>query len=600
MSGGGEPVSAVRPDVSLPPQSALATVRRLILFLLLFALVLIGASGLSGLLDRLFSSGSTLAERDVGGLARSLAFALVGGTLAAILWLAMWRRLSDNGERGSLAWGLYIAGVYAVALATFVTALLGLVSSAIGGDVPQWHTAAAMGLVWALVWGWHRRAWLHPAKGPSRLAGVPTVFGWVFGLLVGAGGCVTALGNLFDAVLQGLAGVPSAGEPWWVSLLQPLVWAAGGAAVWWWHWVRGRGLRLRTGLANVAVAVAGILGGCILALAGTVATLFVLLRLSFDRSGTLAQLLDPLGPAVAAAAVGSVLWRYHAALAGQHQDGLGQASRLLPAGASLVAAASGIGVVVNAALGLAETTLAGTGTRTLLLGGLSALAVGGPVWWQVWDPLHRRSVLLTGPEQPESESPKRAREGPPGLRHPQRGQRIYLVVVFGISAVVALIALLVIGYQVFEHLLDASGRESLLGRVRAPLGWLVATGLVAAYHYSVWRREQAAARAESVPPPGEPAPKGGIGHVVLVTGSDPGPLCRAISDASGATVTVWERTDADAAAFSGKEPESSELARALQDLSCERVLVIAGRDGRFEIIPLAGDAASRDGLALDW
>lgn len=554
--------------------------RRLILFLLLFALVLIGASGLSGVLDRLFSSGSIVAERDVGGLARSLAFALVGGTLATVLWWVVWRRLRESGERNSLAWGLYIAGVYAVALVTSVTALLGLVSSVVGGDPPLWHASAAVGLVWAAVWAWHRQAWLHPGKGPGRLAGVPAVFGWVFGLIVGTGGALTALGNLFDVVLHGVTGAQSTGEPWWVPVAQPLVWAAGGAMVWWWHWGRGRELHQGTRLASVAVAIAGVLGGCILALAGIVTTLFVLLRLAFDRSDTLAQLLDPLGPAVAAAAVGSVLWRYHAAFAGQGSDALRQASRLLPAGASLVAAAAGIGVMVNAALGLAETTLAGTGTRTLLLGGLSALAVGGPVWWQVWDPVHRRSFA-------------------PGGSRPHRGERIYLVVVFGVSAVVALIALLVIGYQVFEHLLDASGRGSLLGRVRAPLGWLVGTGLAAGYHYSIWRRDYALPRPEAVQRPAEPVPEGGVGHVVLVTGSDPIPLSHAIRGAIGATVTVWERTDAGVAAESGKEPASSELVRALQDLRSERVLIVVGWDGRFEVIPVAGDDTLADRLALD-
>lgn len=263
MSGGsdrvsraGEPLRTVRPDLASPPPSALTTVRRLILFLLLFALVLIGASGLSGLLGRLFSSASSLAERDVGGLARSLAFALVGGTLAAILGWAVWRRLRESGERNSLAWGLYIAGVYAVALVTSVIALLGLVSSVIGGASPQWHAVAAVGLVWTAVWAWHRRAWLHPDKGPGRLAELPTVFGSVFGLIVGTGGALTALGSLFDVVLLEFTGARSVGEPWWVSVAQPLVWTAGGATVWWWHWGHGRGLRLGTGLAKVAVAIA--------------------------------------------------------------------------------------------------------------------------------------------------------------------------------------------------------------------------------------------------------------------------------------------------------------------------------------------------------
>ena len=51
-------MSTVRPETAPPPHAALTTVRRLILFLLLFALVLIGTSGLSGLLGRLFSSGT--------------------------------------------------------------------------------------------------------------------------------------------------------------------------------------------------------------------------------------------------------------------------------------------------------------------------------------------------------------------------------------------------------------------------------------------------------------------------------------------------------------------------------------------------------------
>jgi hypothetical protein len=179
------------------------------------------------------------------------------------------------------------------------------------------------------------------------------------------------------------------------------------------------------------------------------------------------------------------------------------------------------------------------------------------------------------------------------------------VVVFGISAVVALIALLVIGYLAFEYLLDASGRGSLLGRVRAPLGLLTATGLVAAYHYGVWRRERAVTPpTEPVPPPGEPpagpVPRGGIGHVILVTASDPVPLSRAIHDASGAEVTVWERADGGAAAAgSGTEPDPSHLAEALNGISCTRALVVVGRDGRIDVIPLADGAASGDGKTFD-
>ena len=62
---------------------------------------------------------------------------------------------------------------------------------------------------------------------------------------------------------------------------------------------------------------------------------------------------------------------------------------------------------------------------------------------------------------------------------------MYLIAVFGISAVVALIALLFVGYRLFEFGLDPTTGESLIDRVRAPLGVLIATALVFGYHFAV-------------------------------------------------------------------------------------------------------------------
>ncbi|WP_104141204.1 DUF5671 domain-containing protein [Arthrobacter sp. ZGTC131] len=576
-------MSPVRPAAVQQTHSALPTVRRLVVFLLLFALVLVGASGLAGLLDRLLAAGAALAANDVGGLARSLAFAVVGGSLAAILWWIVWRRLGEEAERASLGWGLYVAGIYGVALITSAAALLGMGAQLVAGGSAQWRPSLAIGIVWAGVWAWHRWMWLHPGKGPRRLNGVPTVVGSVFGLILGTGGTITALGGLLDAALQVLAVAPSLGRPWWVSVVQSLVWAAGGCLVWWWHWIPGGGRFLSSGLANVAVAVFGVLGGCILALSGTVTALFVLLRLVFDRDPA-SRLLDPLGPALAAAAIGSLLWTYHAALADGRSGQMRQAVRLLASGAALVAAASGIGVIVNAALGLAETTLAGTDTRTLLLGGISALAIGGPVWWRVWNPTGHPDGA--GPDRAGADSAgaeDRPESGAPPSGKGAGGRRIYLVAIFGLSAVVALVTLLVIGYQAFEYLLDGANRGSLAGRVRAPLGLLVATGLVAGYHYGAWRRERAAL------PPGAPPPRRTIGHVILVTGSDPAPLSRVISDAGGARITVWKRADGGLTG-SGRpnQPDLGLLAQALEGVSGERVLVVIGPDARIDVVPLAG------------
>jgi hypothetical protein len=605
-------VSIARPGTRGSSSPAVPTVRRLVVFVLLFVLVLIGASGVAGLLERLLVSGTALAGNDVGSLARSLAFGLVGGSIAAVLWWLVWRRQGEEAERSSVAWGLYVSGVYIVALITSVTAVLGAVSQLIGllaraasgaaGAVAEgleWRSSLATGVVWAAVWAWHRWMWQHGGKGPRRLDTVPALAGSVFGLLIGAGGAVTALGSLLDAALRGLAGAHDMGSPWWVSALQSLIWAGGGFLVWWWHWVFGEARHLSSPLADVAAAVFGVLGGCITAMAGAITAVFVLLRLVLDRSEDMIRLVDPLGPALAAAAVGCLVWRYHSVLTATRSEQMRETGLLLASGVAVVAGASGVGVVVNAALGFAETTLAGTGTRTLLLGGISALAVGGAVWWRAWQPAERR-----GSASAENAEGANGADGLPSRA--AAGRRIYLVAIFAISAVVALIALLVVGYQAFEYLLDPARSGNLVGRIRVPLGLLTATALVAAYHYSVWRRERAPLAADAGPSheTGPVRNEGRtIGQVVLVTGSDPVPLSRAIRQATGADVTVWLRSgptagphpasDGGAAAVSaGRAPDPAQLMAALEGMRAERVLVVVGPDARIDVIPVREHTAS--------
>ena len=501
------------------------TVRRLITYLLLFALVVIAAVGLSGLLGRLLVADTVLATADVAGLARSLAFALIGGPLAALLWWVVWRRLDDETERASIGWGLY------------VTARLRALPGA-GDEQPAQHGGHAdRRPVAAVAAVPGRPGWCGPpsgsgtggcggipASGRVDIADAPTVLSSYIGLVIGVSGAVSALSILLDAALRGALAAAMVGKPWWVSALQSLVWAVGGGLVWWWHWKHDGGRRLRGDLASVGLIAVGVLGAGVLTLGGAGVTVFVLLRLAFDRTEPMNQLLEPLAPAIAAAAIGSLVWVYHRGLARESSEAIRQGSRLVTSGVALVAAASGIGVIVNAALAMAATPLAGSGARTLLLGGISSLLVGGLVWWLTWKPLERSSAATPGPAG--------------GSGNWQNARRIYLIVVFGLSAVVAVITLLVIGYRMFEYFLGDISGGSVVDRIRAPLGLLVATGLVAGYHFAVWRHERAVLAAA------QPARKRTIGHVVLVTGTDAAPLHRAIEDATGAGVTVWRRADA--------------------------------------------------------
>lgn len=551
-----------------PAGSASRTLRRLILYVLLFALVVIAAAGLSGLLERLFSTGALLASTDVAGVARSLAFTLIGGPLAALLWWFVWKRLDDGAERNSVGWGLYVSAVYVVSLITSATAFLGLAASFIGQTEPSWQAPLANGLVWAGILAWHRWMWRHPVKRPLTLGEVPAVIGSVFGLVMGAVAAIIALGSLLDVAIRGYISLTPAGDTWWHGVLRALVWAAGGCLLWWWHWHKGAGGKLRSALVDVALVGVGIFAAGITSLGGAAVVIFVLLRLAFDRGDPLDELLAPLGPAIAAAAIGALVWRYHRVSGAGRPPATRRASRLVTSGVALAAAASGVGVIINASLAMTVEPLAGGGSRTLLLGGLSTLLVGGPVWWRAWRP---------------TAQPYTADTIPPG-------RRVYLIVFFGISAVVALIALLIIGYRLFEFMLAEVTGGSLLERIRAQLGLLVAAGLVAAYHFSLWRREHRLMAAAA------PETARTIGHVTLVTASDSARLARAITAATGATVAVWKRaagTTPQAGAAPTPEPALEErVAAALKDVTAEHVLLVLdradGQETRIDVMPLEG------------
>src|SRR5690554_848433 len=154
---------------------AVQTVRRVITYTLLFVLVILASIGLSGLLTRLFDLGNDVISDDSSGLAEALAFTLIAGPLAAVLWWLVWRGLSGERDRASVAWALYLALAGTVALIVAASSLLSAVSSLVGG---RWLTGEfATGLVWAAVWLWHRWMQFHRGKRPSRLVGVTSVIG---------------------------------------------------------------------------------------------------------------------------------------------------------------------------------------------------------------------------------------------------------------------------------------------------------------------------------------------------------------------------------------------------------------------------------------
>lgn len=563
------PRQTAAPGVSGAP-GAQGTVRRVIVFLLLFVLVCLTASGLAGLLGRLFEVRPEF-DIGIGGLALSLAFTLVGGPLAAVLWWFAWRRL-DGPDRGSVAWGLYLTAISFTALVVFTSALLGMFADLIAG---RWDpTALGTAIAWLAVWGAHR--WMRLRRRPVRLRTAPGVLGAAYGLIVGVVGVVRALASLFDEAIA--PAQAHLGGGWWVFALQSLVWGVGGALIWWWHWYRDGVRSLRGGFADVALVVVGVLGAAATTLGGVIAVLYVGLRALFDPSEPWREIVEPLGLGVAAAAVAAAVWLYHRRIALARTETTAGAIGLVEAGLGLIAAASGIGVVINALLAALTEPLAGSDARALLLGGIAALVAGAPLWWIAWRPPAGRVDAAWS------------------------SRRVYLIAVFGVSAVVAIVALLVVGYRLFSFALEGDG-GNLVEQIRAPFGLLVATALIAGYHFAIWRRDRVDAEDESSVPR--------IRQVILVAPPGANELARTIGAVTGAAVTRWVRADAagDAggvragvvsdvdAAGSGRADaggvgaaggvDAAALTDTLAGLTARRVLVLAAPDGRVEVVPLA-------------
>jgi hypothetical protein len=172
------------------------------------------------------------------------------------------------------------------------------------------------------------------------------------------------------------------------------------------------------------------------------------------------------------------------------------------------------------------------------------------------------------------------------------------VAFFGVSAVVALITLLVTGYRVFQYLLGDVSGGSLLDRIRAPLGLLVAAGLVAGYHFALWRHDRTLLAAAA------PARRRVIDQVTLVSGYIPGTvdvraLARGIAAVpGGAKVAAWLRADDGGTRLSpssvpapgspAAQPDDiiRQVAAALDDVAAPHVLVIVG-PGSLDVVPLA-------------
>lgn len=535
--------------------SGAGSVRRLVVYAFAYGLLVVAAVGVARVLGLLIPA-DDIVRNDSADIAQALAFTIVGVPGFYVLWRYLAKKLDDPAERRSVGWGLFILATTTTFLIGGLVGLTTGISWLIGAESPA-PASLAFGIVWTGVWWW---AWTQAngARRPEVIENGSTIVGSGVGLVATATASAVTLGWLlseaYDAVFSVSIG-PMSND----TFARAMVWTMLGALIWWWHWWQ-HGLRApSSGGRSAYVLVLGVLGGAVAALGALAGGIFLVLQWLFGDPDTTSAALhfNDLPSVLSTLGVAWLVWAYHRSVVTAEGPNamdtpIGSIYRYLLAGVGLVAAATGLGILVNAILSTTVTIAGGDSSVDILLGGLTGLIVGVPVWWKTWIPI--QAAVVAEPEL---------------IRRPAR--RIYLTILAGVGGLVTVISLIVLTYQLFEAVLDGDPASAVIDQIRTPLGWIVATAVVAGYHFAVWRRDRAALPEEEVEAEV-------LRQIILVAGGEV-PV-KELRDATHAVVTVWSPAgESDGAAG------ADELLAAIRSVQAERVLVISDADG-VKAIPL--------------
>lgn len=529
------------------------SLRRFFQYLLLFGLLVIAATGTSGLIGRLFSRNTVIVASN-SELARNLSFAVVGIPLFAVV--AMWSRRrfnEDPTEELSLGFRFYMTAAPLTAL---------VVSMFASSDLLHWAfrvndfngPALARFIVWGPIWFLHWRIYVHSA---STHRSEPHD---ILGSLIGLGVSVAGLSGVLSGTITALFGfhreaIFAPERP----ILRDLATLIVGATVWTIYWIRSTAKSERNNLWLSLVLLVGVGGGLLMAVISASTVLYsVLVWFIGDPASNDARTHFYNAPSgIAFAAVGVLAWWYHReVLAEGTKQSRSEVQRIyeyLIAGIGLLAAAGGLTMVLVSlleAISKSRAITAAGQTNTLLVA-LTLLIVGVPIWWVFW---HRLQVAVTKWPKEEHASPTR---------------RVYLFLLFGVGGITAVVSLLVGVYFMFDDMFSSVFGLSTLNRMRFPIGILLTTAAIAGYHWVVYQAERGLIKITSRIP----------NYVLLVGPRDP-ELSRAISEKTGGRVENWDRTDG----IGGAWPHEKVLEAI--DTTTATELVLIREEDQIRTIPI--------------
>jgi hypothetical protein len=475
--------------------------------------------GLAGLLGRLLGSSKDVVM-DQSSLASNLAFVVVSGPLLA--WLLNW--LKKSIARNPLEAAGFIPTFFATLAA--IISLLVFLSSAIAVSYNLIDGAPSLGYTSAraIVWGIALLVVLRISNSviPKDDFRIQYFVGSLITAIVAIVGLIKVFANLLSVILSQPMFL-GAQSPALISTRDNALDGFGtlviAAALWFYYWIKNANTKTNDKMWLTYVLVAGVGGSLVLALTSLTVTIYQTLVwfVGDPASQVVAEHFDGAPAAAASAFVGLLAWWYHKSLLtlNSQRSETQRIYEYVVAAISLMASTVGIAIISVAIIEASTSSvIVGDDVINTLLGALTVILVSGPVWVRFWN---RIQGFAKTSEQEELTSPVR---------------RIYLFLLFGVGGIVAIVSLITVVFQIFNGILSSTFGSSTLNEMRFALGILISTGIVAGYHWEIYRHEK------DVDVSFDSSTK----SVLLVGPTNP-EFVHALKAATGAKITFLERTD---------------------------------------------------------
>ena len=496
-------------------------VRLFFQYALAFGLFMIVTVGLAGLLSRALDV-SNIVNADQSSLASNLAFVVVGGPLLAGITIWLRNSLRENPSEGHGLIPTFFATLAAiVSLLVFLSSAIAALHNVISGDEVLGSTLGR-----TIVWGTALILVLKISNSviPKNDFRIQYFVGSFITALAALIGLVQVLGGVLALLLsqqtffdtQKLALV-SPDNPIGIGLGTLVM----SGALWVYYWIKNANTDKSDTLWLAYVLIAGVGGTLVIAITSLSISLYQVLVwfVGEPTSQNAGEHFASIPQSLATAFAGFLFWWYHKSLLPNESErtDVQRTYEYLVAAISLIASAIGISIVIVALIEslTSQVQLAGAGAINTLLGAGTVIVVAGPVWWHFWSRIQSIARVESNAE----------------LSSPVR--RVYLFLLFGVGGIVAIVSLITIVVQLFDGILSSNLGANTFSEMRFAIGILISTGIVAAYHWEIYRHEKSVEVSFAT-----------TATNVLLVGPNSPELIQKLKATTGAKVSFLQRADA--------------------------------------------------------